>query len=98
MVTPLDPVEQAREALAPSPLVLALISGGLLTPPALAGPGIWGWGVTVIVVVVLLRPRRRSRRARRFRTSWPAAFHLWSAVTAQRPRRRGLTGAHPQPA
>ncbi|MEU3215405.1 hypothetical protein [Streptomyces sp. NPDC006971] len=98
MVMPLGPVEQAREALAPSPLVLALISGGLLTPPALAGPGIWGWGVTVIVVVVLLRPRRRSRWAHKFRTSWPAAFHRRSAVTAQRMHRWSITGANPQPA
>jgi len=98
MVMPLAPVEQAREAPNPSPLALALISGGLLTPPALAGPGIWGWGVTVIVVVVLLRPRKRSRLARRFRTSWLAAFHRWSAMTAQRMRRWSITGARPLPA
>ncbi|MFE1407919.1 hypothetical protein ACFW5D_30740 [Streptomyces sp. NPDC058770] len=98
MVMPLGPVEQAREALAPSPLVLALISGGLLTPPALAGPGIWGWGVTVIVVVVLLRPRRRSRWAHKFRASWSTTFHRWSAMTAQRLHRRTITGARLLPA
>ncbi|MFF9321008.1 hypothetical protein ACF1BP_24885 [Streptomyces sp. NPDC014735] len=98
MLIPLAPIEQRREGLTPSALALALISGGLLTPPALAGPEIWGWGVTVIVVVVLLRPRRRSHRARRFRTSWSTTFHRWSVMMARRLHRRTVTGAHLLPA
>jgi hypothetical protein len=72
MLMPTTHTEQCQELPFVSQLTLALISGGLLTPPALVSPEVWAWGATVIVVIVLLRPRNTSRWTRRHRILAPS--------------------------
>ncbi len=74
MLMPTTHSEQGQELPFVSQLTLAMISGGLLAPPTLASPGIWGWGVTVIVVVVLLRPRNTNRWTRRHHPLTPSTL------------------------